>query len=247
MQYCSYIRPVVGADTAVLFIHGIVGTPAHFKDFLPLIPDHWSVYNILLDGHGKGVEEFARTSMTKWKAQVSHTLDEILSTHSRVLIAAHSMGTLFAIREAVKRPDKVAALFLLAVPLIFHVRLRAVFGSLQAALGRVKPGSVAERMLGDSGVRLTPKLHKYIPWLPRFWELTKEAVRTRKCLPQITVPCYAFQSRQDELVGKSTERILAKHPNITTAVLETSGHFCYSKEDLTFLQNALQKLTDTIE
>lgn len=117
MKYTPYYRIVSGAKTAALFVHGIVGTPAHFQDLVPMIPADWSVYNILLDGHGKQVEDFARTSMVKWKAQVSAQLDEILRTHAQVLIVAHSMGTLFAIDEAMKRPDKVKGLLLLAVPL----------------------------------------------------------------------------------------------------------------------------------
>ena len=37
---------------------------------LSLVPDNISVYNVLLDGHGKGVKEFSKTSMKKWKKQI---------------------------------------------------------------------------------------------------------------------------------------------------------------------------------
>ena len=56
----EYKRIVNGADSAVLFIHGILGTPNHFKEFIPLVPKEYSVHNLLLDGHGKGVKEFSR-------------------------------------------------------------------------------------------------------------------------------------------------------------------------------------------
>ncbi len=246
MQYEPYIRSVAGARTAVLFIHGIVGTPAHFKDLLPIVPVDWSVYNILLDGHGRGVEEFARTSMEKWKAQVSDVLNDLLSNHERVFIVAHSMGTLLAIEEAVRRPGKVCGLFLLAVPLVFRVRLTAALGSVQAALGLTKPGSMAEQMVSDSGVRLSPQLRKYLKWMPRFAELTREALRTHVLLPLISVPCRAFQSGKDELVGQTSTEILQKQPGITTVVLEHSGHFSYSKEDLALLQTALKDMLDVI-
>lgn len=55
MEHREYVRIVPGAKTAVLFMHGIVGTPNHFRDLLPLVdlvPDDWSVYNVLLPGHG---------------------------------------------------------------------------------------------------------------------------------------------------------------------------------------------------
>ena len=63
----EYIREADHANTAILMIHGIFGTPRHFDDIVKLVPDNWSVYNILLDGHGKGVREFSRTSMVKCK------------------------------------------------------------------------------------------------------------------------------------------------------------------------------------
>lgn len=95
MEHKEYIRIVPGSKHAVLMIHGIVGTPKHFEPFLPLIPEDWTVYNLLLDGHGKGVKEFAQTSMKKWKSQVAARVREILDTHDTLVIAAHSMGGLF--------------------------------------------------------------------------------------------------------------------------------------------------------
>ena len=66
MDHRAYIRIVEDSDTAVLMIHGIAGSPAHFRDLIPVIPADWSVYNILLDGHGGTVSDFSRTSMKKW-------------------------------------------------------------------------------------------------------------------------------------------------------------------------------------
>jgi len=57
---------------AVLFIHGIIGTPRHFTELIPLVqqvPEDFTVSNIILDGHGGTVDDFAHTSMAKWKAR----------------------------------------------------------------------------------------------------------------------------------------------------------------------------------
>ena len=54
-------RIVPGAKTAVILCHGIMGSPDHFRHFIPLIPEDWSVCCLLLDGHGKGVMDFARS------------------------------------------------------------------------------------------------------------------------------------------------------------------------------------------
>ena len=63
MAHEPYFSVKEQADTAILMIHGILGTPDHFKPLLHLVPAEWSVYNILLDGHGKTVSHFANSSM----------------------------------------------------------------------------------------------------------------------------------------------------------------------------------------
>lgn len=242
MQHRPYIRIAENAETAVLLVHGIVGTPAHFKDLLPLIPESWSVYNILLDGHGGKVEDFSRTSMEKWKTQVEKQLDEILLTHRRVLIIAHSMGTLFAIRQAIRCPDKICGLFLLNVPLAPFVRPHAAINSVFLALGSPRSTPSAQAMLTDCGVQLTPKLWKYIGWLPRFWELLTEVQATKKILSQLHTPTLTFQSRQDELVLLRSCKYLEDHPSITNTILENSGHFAYSEEDMKILHTKLREM-----
>lgn len=244
MKYTPYYRVQPGAKNAALFVHGIVGTPMHFQELVPLIPEDWSVYNILLDGHGGQVEDFAHTSMKKWQAQVTKQLDEILQTHDHVLIIAHSMGTLFAIDEAIRLPDKVMGLFLLAVPLSPRVLPSAAFISVKIALGHAKPNTPAGDMLQDCGVHLSPKLWKYLAWLPRFWELILKAHSTRKKLVRITVPCCAFQSKKDELVSGKAFRLLQAQPHIEVTVLPDSGHFCYKSKDLTLLQDRLRKIIE---
>ena len=51
--------PVPGARTAILYIHGILGTPDHFRDFFPLVSG-CSQHSILLDGHGGNAGDFRK-------------------------------------------------------------------------------------------------------------------------------------------------------------------------------------------
>lgn len=242
MKYRPYTRSVPGAEYAVLMVHGIVGTPAHFQDLLPLIPERWSVYNILLDGHGRQVEDFSNTSMKKWETQVQTQLDEILLTHRRVLIIAHSMGTLFAIDGAVRRPESVAGLFLLNVPFAPFVRPGTAVNSIFLALGSPRNTPSAQAMAADCGVRLSPKLWKYLGWMPRFWELLQKIQATKKILPQLQTPVLTFQSRRDELVSFRSCKYLEGYPYITNTILEHSGHFAYSLEDRKLLHTKLKEL-----
>lgn len=56
-------RLLPGAACAVLFVHGILGSPAQFAPFLPLVPQDWSFCNLLLQGHGGGARDFSAASM----------------------------------------------------------------------------------------------------------------------------------------------------------------------------------------
>ena len=225
---------------AVLMIHGIAGSPGHFRDFVPVIPPEFSVYNILLDGHSGKVENFSRSSMAKWKAQVATTLGNLFTRHEKVVIVAHSMGTLFAIQAAIDHPDKIPALFLLAVPTRPWVRFSTWITSLRIAFGkRNRPADQA--MAGETALELTPKLWKYIGWMPRMLELLRECYGTRKILPQLTTPTQAFQSQVDELVSIRSCKDLI-HPCIEMTLLTGSGHFVYNRQDTLFLQTQLQEI-----
>lgn len=235
MEHAAYVRLVPGAGTAVLFMHGIVGTPNHFRDLIPLVdlvPEDWSVYNVLLDGHGGSIEDFSRTSMKKWKAQVFAIFDSLCESHRHVIIAAHSMGTLFAIQMALRRPEKVPFLFLIASPMRPWVRLFGIKNLLKLAFGTLRddvPLEYATRRV--AGVHATAQLWKYVAWLPRFLELFREIALTEKEMGTLAVPCVSWQSRKDELVSNFSTGVLVKSGVIQVHELADSTHFYYAPQD----------------
>ena len=235
MLHEEYVRIVPGAKTAVLFIHGIVGTPNHFRDLVPLmdlVPEDHSIYNVLLEGHGKTVDDFANASMKKWHEQVRRVFSELAETHDRVVLAGHSMGTLFSIQLALEYPEKIPFLFLLAVPLRPGIRLVTVRNLLFFVFGKLREAVPEEAAtIKACGVQPTRKLWKYLKWIPRFWELLCEMRRTEKMLGNLSVPCSAYQSRQDELVASCTRKILEESATMTVHNLEHSSHFYYSPDD----------------
>jgi len=240
MPHSELVREVPDSRRAVLMIHGILGTPRHFDFLVPLVPDDWSVYAILLDGHGGIAEDFSHTSMKKWQTQVTNKLDLLLERYERVVIAAHSMGTLFAIQEAVRRPEKIAGLFLLQVPLRPWLKFRSACCSALLPFGIIPKG--AELMASDSSITLTPWLWKYLGWIPRFLELFTQCRRTRALLGQLTVPCRCYQSRRDEMVSMRTCRDLEQHPHIGLTMLPDSGHFGYVDQDLELLKQEFSNI-----
>lgn len=244
MEHTETRKLVPGARNAVLFIHGIVGTPNHFREVLPLenlVPETWSVYNLRLDGHGRDVTDFSHTSMKKWKKQVRDVFQILARSHEKVLIAAHSMGTLFAIQLALENPEKVSELFLVAVPLRPWMELSAMENCLRLAFGKIRadhPREVATR--NACGVTTTRKLWLYLGWVPRFLELFGEIIRTEREMGMLRVPCTAFQSQKDELVSNSTQGVLEKNGVKNIVNLPESCHFYYAPYDRKIVQEAFQ-------
>lgn len=248
MKHQETIHIVPGADTAMLLIHGIIGTPNHFYQLTPMIPQEWSVYNLLLAGHGGSVRDFGKASMKQWKTQVQTRLEEILASHKRVIIVAHSMGTLFAIQAAVRYPDRVAQLFLLSSPLRPWVALRGAVAAVKLGLGLAKPtDKIAMAMRDDAGVDIKAWPWEYIPWIPVFLQLLWECRQTRKLVERITVPCEAYQSDRDELVSRRSIRDLQKNPDIRITVLPDTGHFIYEGEALALLQGRFRDMIERLK
>lgn len=232
MAHQPYTRIVPGSSTVLVMIHGIIGTPDHFRDFLPLVPEDWSVYNLLLDGHGGGVREFSASSMDKWKTQVARLVERLCLQYRRVLIAAHSMGTLFAFSEALRHPGKIAGLFLLAAPLQVRIGPLALSNSIKVCFGRVRPDDAqAVAAKAAYGLEADRRLWRYLGWLPRYWELLQEIRRVRRQVSRVQVPCYVYQSRKDELVSAQAVTWLRGNENIHWTFLESSTHFHYRDAD----------------
>ena len=231
MNHTEYKRIVPGADTAVLLVHGILGSPNHFRELIPLeqlVPGDWSVYNVLLDGHLGTVDDFAKSSMNKWRNQVKASFLELSRNHDRVIIVAHSMGTLFAIQLAVEFPEKIPFLFLLGVPLRPHMRPGMMCDCLRMALNKLPQESVLWKA---TSISATEKLWKYVRWIPRYLELFREIGITERMLHQLHTPCTAYQSRKDELVNNLSARVLKSSGKITVHELKDSTHFSYTPAD----------------
>ena len=231
MPNTQTVKIVPGAKTAVLMIHGICGTPNHFRQLLPLeyaVDPGWSVYNIVLDGHCRDVTAFGKSSMKKWKAQTETLFEELCATYEKIVLVGHSMGTLLSVRQALRRPEKVALLFLIAAPTPPFVRPLAMRSATALAFDRVNENDPNQTSMQIAcGMRLTKKLWKYASWAPRMLELLAECRAVSKRYGELTVPCIAWQSEKDELVARRSIKVLKKSRRIQVNVLPNSTHFYY--------------------
>lgn len=235
MEHKEYKRIHPKAGAAILFVHGIVGTPNHFADFVSRVPEEMSVYNLLLDGHGGGVRDFSHTSMQKWEEQVKNAVDELSATHSKIYIVAHSMGTLFAIDRAIENTS-VKGLFLLAVPLKIVPKPRMLSNLCRVYFDKIAPDDeVAKAAKQCYGIAQDRNPFHYFGWLPRYLELFAKAKKTRERIAKLRTPCRVYQSARDEMVSKASVKWLSQSRKISVFYLQHSGHYYYAPKDFDFL------------
>ncbi len=234
MAHEEIVRLVPDADTAVLLLHGICGTPNHFRDILPLvqrIPEYWSCYALRLPGHGGNTDDFAGSSMKQWRAYSYEIYERLAGTHKRVILVGHSMGNLFAMQLGLAHPEKIPFIFMLAAPMRPCPRLFGIVNLIKLGFGKLDMSVPLEASTAKvCGLTTTRKLWKYIKWIPRFLELFAEIGRTEKVMGGLKVPCVALQSRRDELVSNLASGPLRKSGVVEVLELPGSTHFYYDPE-----------------
>ena len=236
MYHNEYHHIVPNADTAVLFIHGILGTPRHFDNLIAMLPSSLSVYNVLLDGHGKHAIDFSKTSMAKWEQQINTVVTNLLSIHKHIYIVAHSMGTLFAIEQAIQC-ENIDGLFLLAVPIIPEPKGQMFRNALKVYRGNIRMddrfGLAAK---ASCSITQSKNPIHYYGWLLRYLELFRKIHATRNALPMLRTPTIAIQSRLDEMVSKNADKYLLTHSKMDVYTLENSYHYLYDPADFSAIK-----------
>lgn len=247
MAHEQYIKHTDG-NTAVLFIHGFLGSPEHFAEYIKRVPQNVAVYNILLKGHGGTTKDFSAASMDQWKKQVDDAADEILLKYNNVIICGHSMGTFFAMEQAIRHKEKVKSLFLLAVPFRIAVRPTAFLNTAKAFFGIVSDTDEVGKAYNNAhSVKLTKRVWQYIGWIPRYLELFRESKAARETAKNVAVPCRMFFSKKDELVSVRSASDVPGRENISHEFIDDSAHFIYGKNDMEYLLCEFEKSFDDIK
>lgn len=237
MAHKTYINELKGSNTAILFIHGILGSPMHFTKFVSAVEDRASIYNILLKGHGGSVLDFASSSMDEWKDQVAGVAKELAVKYDNIFIVAHSMGTFFAIETAVNYPDKVKGLLLMQTPLKIGVKASAVVNTVKTLFD--VDDEITEIYKSMNSINLSSHLWEYVDWVPRYVELFRESKRMRSVINNLETNTVIFQSEKDELVSMKSVDYIPKKDNIKLNVLEKSAHFIYDENEWNSMQQEL--------
>lgn len=217
------------AMTEVRFIHGILGKPDYFDFLRASVPSAgFSAHDILLEGHCNTPQAFGRASMMRWRNQVQEAVERLRADGSRLVIVAHSMGTLFAIDRAVK--GKADGLFLLNPPLSLRLTRRLLVTPLKVFRGKTADTWSAAAKAAYSIAEDHNMLH-YVGWIPRYLELFAEIRRMRPLAQRLSVPTRIYLSAHDEMVSPRAACWFPERYEVSIETLPHSGHYFYPEPD----------------
>lgn len=226
---------------AILFVHGIVGNSDFFDFLVDALPRGVHTVALTLSGHGGNALDFSKASMAQWIAQVDEAAKDLKAKHEKVIIVAHSMGTLFAINQAVA--GRADALFLLNPPLKLRLTRRLFTTPVKVMLGYMD-NAATEAARDAYGIAIDRNLLHYYGWPARYIELFREIIRTRKIVGRLRCKLHVFISGRDEMIAPSVASYFTTLPGSHITMMPYSGHYFYLRSDRTAI---LQSLTTFIE
>lgn len=243
----EYIYENNNSNTAVLFIHGILESPNQFGDFIEALDNKFTIFNVLLPGHGKGGKDFARSSMKEWSKYIENVVSKLENKYDNIIIVAHSMGTLLAIETYNKHPEKIKTLFLIAVPLHIKLSFSGAINGLKVAFNKVKSNdSIAIEAKKVYSID-NKSIFTYISWVPRYIELYIKCKQARGMIREIDIPTIIYQSKRDEFVRRKSIDYFKKQENFEVYELSKSRHFYYDKNERSIIIKRLVNYINTIK
>lgn len=232
----TYYKQHPMSKKVVIFIHGIIEGPKQFRSLGQIAYQAgYSIYILLLPGHGGSSNAFANTDFRAWTYYVSREIRRMKGLYEEIIIVGHSMGALFALCEAAVDGGKIKALFLIDTPLVVHLKPRIIKSSYKIMSGIVKPWE--NYTLSEYKAISVSKTHGlgYIKWLHRYIELLSIIRYTKKQISKVNVPLFLVFADKDEFVSLKSKNYF-KGKSAKYLYLMDSGHFCYNHSDLMKLE-----------
>ncbi len=234
------------AGTAVLFIHGFMGSPKQFNYLLPVAESFGcDAYALLLPGHGGTFDEFAKTGLAQWERHVQANIDDVRGKYKAILLVGHSMGGLLAIESAVQDSRGIRGILAIALPLYLRVSFKGMQTNWRYAARRMERRDQYTEAAADSCGVGGVSVWNAAGILPRAGDVLRLCAKTRAMLGRLSVPLTIVHSPKDEWVSRLTLRAAHRRlPSAGIVVLKESGHFWYAEEDKKEIGDMLARLLD---
>lgn len=231
-----------GARTAVLFVHGIQGSPRQFRFLAEALPPDVLVRAPLLPGHGGSVRPFLRSRAEDWLRCVRR---EALALHrqgARILYVGHSMGCLLGLLAARETEISFARQLFLCCPFRIRPTPRYVRNFIRPLL--------SDRPSDDPFVRASRAANSvhaaapagYLGCIPPYLELFRLMRRVGRQEPPAPDPVSFYFSALDEIVSPRSHAIAEGCPGASVRLLPGCGHNYFTHNARQLLRDRLLEL-----
>lgn len=222
-------------DKLVFFIHGIFSSPAIFEVFYPMLKEKgYSIYALLLKGHGKDLKTVVKVSYKEWITQINDLLKKLSQEYKEIIVVGHSMGGLLALNTLDSYTSKR---ILLAPSYSIKITLRIIKLILCAHKIKCKDNYVTANQKNFSVIFPKSIIKKSIG-LKSYWQMIKLIFYIKPKIKLINKPILIIQSRNDECISpKNPYSILKRIKNGNKRVkwLHKSYHAVYDEDEKSLL------------
>lgn len=236
---------VVGAEPAVLALHGFGGTPLEVALVVDLARElGLRAHAPLLPGHGTHASDLARTGWNDWVRAAENAFEKVAQGGSSVIVIGLSLGSLLAAHLAATRPERVRALGMLAnatrlttITTAWPLRLVETLGLRDFSVPKVGAD------IADPYARATHLTYGLQP-VHSAIEVMRAGERIESSLWKITCPAFIAHGRSDHVCPvENAERVAKKlgSRSKTVLILPRSFHIVTRDYDRETLKRELSR------
>lgn len=211
-------------ENALLLIHGFTGSPSHMRTVGDAVhAAGFTARGILLPGHGKTIDEMAKSNDRQWHEACRQAYQELRAKYKRVSVAGLSMGGVLSCLLAEEFEPDCLILFAPAMRYLHSVDYlspvaKYVMPRMTWPDGKGRKGFLYDYDYGYDGVPVG-----------KVDDMTRLQRAARKNLAQITCPTLVIQSHRDEQVHSCVPELVTR--SVSSDVREIcwvdkSSHVC---------------------
>ena len=252
-------RSAQSTQPPLLLLHGFGSSLAQWRDNIPALAEHLTVYALDLLGFGDSQKAATTFNTDLWSAQVQSFWQTWIG--QPVVLAGHSLGALVALHTAVATPQMVNRLVLLTLP---AAREELLSGWMESVSRRAeqwfsnpllirpifqifrRPGVIRGALRGIYQRRdrvdetlvqqfVTPTADRgaarTLCYLVRSRTEVQFTPETKQLVPQLTMPTLLLWGDADRVIPLSWGQQLAPlNPQLTLEIIPKLGHCAYDED-----------------
>lgn len=207
----------------VLILHGFTGSLDTVKGLVPTVERLGLPYRMpVMRGHGTRYEDLEGVGPAEWYADAEAALLDLLQEAEKVVVVGLSMGGLVTLNLALRHPEQLKAMVLIAPAIRFADPLVGLTPLLRLVFRFWdSPNSFVDKERAKACTNYTK-----FP-TATFSKMLDYACETERRLGEIRVPAVVLHSKKDQIIHPISAKLLEERlgsPEKRVIWFERSGH-----------------------